>query len=50
MRIKKNVDRKRGRSARPASPSGPPGEAPDHEYRREWEGGVSGQENVLFLF
>jgi hypothetical protein len=48
--IKRNVGRKRGRSERPASQAAPPGEAPDHEYWREWEGGVSGQQNVLFLF
>ena len=50
MCIKKNVGRKRGRSARPASPSAPPVEALDHEYRRDWEDCVSGQENVLILF
>jgi hypothetical protein len=41
---------KRGRSARPASPCARPVGAPDHEYRRDWEARVSGQENVLFLF
>jgi hypothetical protein len=32
--IDKSVGRKRGRSALPRSPIGPPIEAPNHEYRR----------------
>jgi hypothetical protein len=48
--VKKDVGRKRGRSARRANPCAPPVEAPDHEYRRDWEARVSGQGNVLFLF
>jgi hypothetical protein len=48
--LKKDVGRKRGRSGRPTSRGALPGEAPNHGYRREWEAGVSGQGNVLFLF
>lgn len=35
--IKKDVGRKPGRSGQPTSPSARPGEAPNHEYRRDWE-------------
>jgi hypothetical protein len=48
--VKKDVGRTRGRSARLATPCAPPAEAPDHGCRRDWEGRVSCQENVLFLF
>ena len=48
--IKKDAGRTRGRSARLATPCAPPAEAPDHGCRRDWEGRVSCQENVLFLF
>jgi hypothetical protein len=48
--VKKDAGRKRGRSAQRANPCAPRVEAPDHEYRRDWEAGVSGQGNVLFLF
>jgi hypothetical protein len=48
--VKKDVGRKRGRSAPRANPCAPPVEAPDHEYRLDWEARVSGQGIVLFLF
>ena len=35
--IQKDGGQKRGRSVRPTSLSAPPGEAPNHEYRRDWE-------------
>jgi len=48
--IRNDAGRERGRIVRPGNPSAPQVGAPDHEYRRDWEAGVSGQENVLFLF
>lgn len=48
--IRNDAGRKRGRIVPPANPSAPQVGAPNHECRRDWEGGVSGQANVLFLF
>jgi hypothetical protein len=48
--IRKDAGRERGRIVRPANPSAPQGGALNHECRRDWEAGVSGQGNVLFLF
>jgi hypothetical protein len=48
--IRNDGGRERDRIVRPANPSAPQVGALNHECRRDWEAGVSGQENVLFLF
>jgi hypothetical protein len=48
--LRDDAGRKHARSARPTNPAVPLSEAPNREYRSDWEGGVSGQENVLLLF
>jgi hypothetical protein len=48
--IRNDAGRARGRIVQPANPSAPQVGALNHGCRRDWEAGVSGQENVLCLF
>jgi len=48
--IRNDACQGRGQIVRPVNPSAPQVEALDHECRRDWEAGVSGQGNVLVMF